>query len=145
MSVRNPMTPEELRNNYEFKVVRRAIIKEFPYVLDVGFIDDEINKYNIIFLEIVVDPIKMGEFYGWEINSWIQGMIDRGQRYRATFPSLVFNTSYNQAKDEVHEPILDLIEGIHRSPALPNDLRLPNGRTFNIGSFVINPDGGDWI
>ena len=144
MSVRNPMTPEELRNNYEFKVVRRAIMREFPYVLDVGFIDDEINNYNLIFLEIVIDPVKMGEFYGWEINPWIKGIIGRDQRYRATYPSLIFNASYSQAKDEVNEPIIDLIEGIHRSPALPDDLRLPQGRTFNIGAFIINPDGGDW-
>lgn len=144
MSVRNPMTPEELRNNYEFKVVRRAIMKEFPYVLDVGFIDDEINNYNLIFLEIVIDPVKMGEFYGWEINPWIKGIINRNQRYRATYPSLIFDVSYTIARDEVNEPIMDLIEGIHKSPALPDDLRLPNGRTFNIGAFVINPDGGDW-
>jgi hypothetical protein len=144
MSVRNQMTPDELRNNYEFKVVRRAIMKEFPYILDVGFIDDEINTYNIIFLEFVVDPIKMGEFYGWEINPWIQGIIGRDQRYRATYPSLIFNTSYNQARDEVNEPIMDLIEGIHKSPALPDDLRLPQGRTFNIGAFIVNPDGHEW-
>ena len=144
MNVRNPMTPEELRNNYEFKVVRRAIMREFPYVLDVGFIDDEINNYNIIFLEIVIDPVKMGEVYGWDINPWIEKIIDSGQRYRAIFPSLIFNASYSQAKDEVNEPLLDLIDGIHKSPALPDDLRLPQGRTFNIGSFIVNPDGHEW-
>ena len=144
MSVRNQMTPEELRNNYEYKVVRRGLMKEFPYILDVGFIDNEINTYSIIFLEIVIDPVKMGESYGWEINPWIKGIIGRNQRYRATYPSLIFNISYTIGRDEVNEPIMDLIEGIHKSPALPNDLRLPQGRTFNVGAFIINPDGGEW-
>lgn len=144
MSVKYPMTPDELRNNYEFKVVRRAIMKEFPYVLGVGFIEHEINNYNLIFLEIVVDPIKMGEVYGWGLNPWIEKIIDSGQRYRATYPSLIFNASYGEARDKVNEPIMDLIEGIHRSPALPNDLKLPQGRTFYIGSFTVNPDGHEW-
>lgn len=144
MSVKNEMTPDELRNNYEFKVVRRALMKEFPYILDVGFIDEDINKYSLIFLEIVVDPVKMGEVYGWEINPWIKGIIGRGERYRATFPSLIFNSGYTVARDEVSEPILDLMDGIHKSPALPEDLRLPQGRSFNIGAFIINPDGHEW-
>ena len=144
MSVRNQMTPEELRNNYEYKVVRRGLMKEFPYILDVGFIDNEINDYNIIFLEIVIDPVKMGESYGWGLNPWIEKIIDSGQRYRATYPSLIFNISYTIGRDEVNEPIMDLIEGIHKSPALPNDLRLPQGRTFNVGAFIVNPDGHEW-
>lgn len=144
MNVRNEITPDELRNNYEFKVVKRAIMKEFPYVLDVTFIDEDINKYNLIFLYLVIDPVKMGESFGWEINPWIKGIIGRGEKYSATFISLIFNIGYAQGRDEVNEPILNLMNGIHKSPALPEDLRLPEGREFNIGGYLVNPEGHEW-
>ena len=65
--IESPMTPEQLENNYEFKVVRRALMREYPWIKDVTFKPSELEKYNLIFLDLIVDPIKMGEAYGYNI------------------------------------------------------------------------------
>ena len=138
------MSGDDLRNNYEFKVVRRALIKQYPWIKDVTFDEDDLSKYNLIFLHIIVDPIEMGEAFDYKLNSWIQGRLDRGEKYYGTFPSLIFTVPFEQGKSEVTEPIDDMFREIHNSPALPEDLRLPKGRQFQVGSYIFNPDGPEW-
>ena len=142
--ITTPMSGDDLRNNYEFKVVRRALIKQYPWIKDVTFDEDDLSKYNLIFLHIIVDPIEMGEAFGYELNPWIQGRIDRGEKYHGTFPSLIFNIPFEDGKSEVTDPIDDMIREIHNSPALPEDLRLGRGRQFQVGHYIINPDGPEW-
>jgi len=142
--IQSHISGDELRNNYEFKVVRRAMMKEYPWIIDVTFDEEDLQRYNLIFLDLIVDPAKMGEAYGYELNSWVQSRVNRGENYHGTLPSLIFNVPYERGKDEVTVPIDNMIKDIHDSPALPDDMRLPRGRSFQVGSYVINPDGPDW-
>jgi len=142
--IQSHINGDELRNNYEFKVVRRALMKEYPWIIDVTFDEEDLQRYNLIFLDLIVDPAKMGEAYGYELNSWVQSRVNRGENYHGTLPSLIFNVPYERGKDEVTVPIDSMIKDIHDSPALPEDMRLPRGRQFQIGAYVINPDGPDW-
>ena len=57
-------TVEELYDNYEFKVVRRAIMKEFPWIKNVTVTRDNLDKYNTIFLDFEVDLHRLLESYG---------------------------------------------------------------------------------
>ena len=142
--IQSHMTPEELQNNYEFKVVRRALMKEYPWVKDVTFNPEELDMYNLIFLNLIVDPAKMGEQYGWEMNTWVKRAYEEGQRYSGNYPSLLFNVTYEVGRDTMTDPMDDTLKQIHSSPALPEDMRLPRGRTFQVGSFIVNPDGEPW-
>jgi hypothetical protein len=142
--IESHMTPEELQNNYEFKVVRRALMKEFPWIKDVTFDPEELDQYNLIFLNLIVDPAKMGEQYGWEMNTWVKRAYEEGKMYRGNYPSLLFKITYEVGRDEINDPITRMFEEIHSSPALPEDMRLPRGRVFQVGSFIVNPDGEPW-
>ena len=142
--VESPMTPEQLENNYEYKVVKRALMKEYPWIKGVTFKPPELEKYNLIFLDLIVDPIQMGEYYGYNFNPWIKGRLDRGEYYSANFPSLIFDVPFERANLEVSKPIDNTFTQIHNSPALPQDLRLPSGRSFKVGSYMFNPDGPEW-
>jgi hypothetical protein len=138
------MTQEDLENNYEYKVVKRALMREFPWIKDVTFDPEELDQYNLIFLRLIVDPIEMGEQYGWEMNRWSKGAWERGQKYSANYPSLLFNVTHEVGKDNVTNPLIKMLEQIHDSPALPEDMKLPKGRQFTVGSFIVNPDGEPW-
>ena len=135
------ITPEELENNYEYKVVKRALMKEFPYIKDVQFDTEELDVYNLIFLNLIVDPIQMGEYYGYELNPWVVSRMERGENYKGNYPSLLFAVSYEQGKEDVMNPLNKMMGQIHDSPALPQDMKLPKGREFSVGSFIINPNG----
>ena len=142
--IESHMTGDELRDNYEFKVVRRALIKEYPWIKDVDFKEEDLNNYNLIFLDLVVDPVEMAETYGYELTPWVITSLKNGYRYAGNYPSLLFDISYEDGKDEIINPLNRMIDTIHNSPALPNELRLPSGRTFQVSSFTVNPDGTEW-
>jgi hypothetical protein len=142
--IESHMTPEELQNNYEYKVVRRALMREYPWIKDVTFDPEELDLYNLIFLNLIVDPAKMGEQYGWEMNTWVKRAYEEGQMYRGNYPSLLFKITYEVGRDEIIDPITRMFGEIHSSPALPEDMRLPRGRVFQVGSFIVNPDGEPW-
>jgi hypothetical protein len=142
--IQSQMSGDDLRNNYEYKVVRRALMKQYPWVKDVTFEEEDLSRYNLIFLNLIVDPSEMGEAYGYEMNSWVKSRVGRGENYHGTFPSLIFNVPFENGKSEVTDPIDDMIREIHNSPALPEDLRLPRGRQFQVGTYIINPDGPAW-
>lgn len=142
--IESHMTPEQLENNYEYKVVKRALMREYPWIKDVTFTPNELDQYNLIFLNLIVDPIQMRDTYGYEFNPWLVGRIERGENYRGNYPSLLFDVSYEQGKEDIIDPLNDMIAQIHNSPAIPQDMRLPNGRTFQATTFVVNPDGPEW-
>ena len=142
--IESHMTPEELQNNYEFKVVRRALMKEYPWVKDVTFNPEELGMYNLIFLNLIVDPAKMGEAYGWEMVPWVKRAFEEGQKYSGNYPSLLFKVSYEVGRDTIGDHMEDTLRQIHSSPALPEDMRLPRGRQFQVGSYTVNPDGEPW-
>jgi hypothetical protein len=63
------MTREELENNYEYKVTKKALMREFPFIKDV-FVkeDEEINKWSFgIFLDLIIDPFAFGHQYGFRV------------------------------------------------------------------------------
>ena len=142
--IESHMTPEQLENNYEYKVVKRALMKEFPWIKDVTFTPNELDQYNTIFLNLIVDPMQMKDTYGYEFNSWVSSRIERGENYRGNYPSLLFDVSYEQGKEDIMDPLNKMIQQIRNSPALPQDMRLPKGRSFQATTFVINPDGPEW-
>jgi len=141
---RTPMTPEQLRNNYQYKVVRRAIMEKFPWITDIMFDENDLNQYYTIFLDFVVDPDKVKELTDLSFARYVANRIDEGYYYKALYPSLLFDLSYEQGRDAIIKPIEDLMDEIHKSPALPDELKLPGKRLFKPSSFIVNPDGPEY-
>jgi hypothetical protein len=140
--IETPMTPQQVENNYEYKVVKRALMREYSWIKDVTFNPQELDEYNLIFLNLTVDPKKIEELYGWEMASWVNKAYNNGERYGTPYISLLFKISYDEGQQTVSDPLNKMFEDIHKSPALPEDMRLPKGRRFNVGSYIINPSGG---
>ena len=136
MAVKNVMTPDELRNNYEFKVVKRALMNQNKWIKDVTFDDDDVNRYNVIFLDLIVDPVEMAIEYEKPFLRWVGKALEDGEGYRATYPSLLLDIPYEEGDNLISSPMNQMMNDIHNSPALPVELRLPEGRSFHVGAFV---------
>jgi hypothetical protein len=135
-NVQDQMTHEEILNNYEFKIAKRMLKQDYPWVKDV-FIKrpEENNKYNIIFIDIMMDPYLLGREKDWNVSPYVNHMIKKGGEYWSPYISSFFtNASYEDAKPIMQE--LDKkLEALHKSPALPTDLRLPEARKLAIGAY----------
>ena len=136
-------TVEELYDNYEFKVVKRAIMKEFPWITDVTVTQDNLDRYNTIFLDLEVNLPRLLETYGWGPYRSAQRAWDENKYFHSMHLSLLGDITYEESK-----PVADAIERLYKaisdSPALPKDLKLKTGRRFSIGDFYFNLGQPDW-
>ena len=83
------MTKEELYDNYEFKVTKRTLMSEFPFIKDVYVQDDkDINTYQYyIWLTVDIYPYQMGQMYGLKVSKFVTRALKRGEPYWAPYLS----------------------------------------------------------
>ena len=142
MAADTPITYEELLNNYEFKIVRKMILREYPWIKDVKVVNpDEVNKYNLIFVDLFIDPYEMERTYGWRIAWFVSSRLKVGEDFWSPYLSTYLQnpTDSDEARTLVQKMNDDMIS-VHKSPALPKDLLLPDTRKIQIGSFYTQPD-----
>jgi hypothetical protein len=134
-----PMTYEQLIDNYEYKIAKKMLLREYPWIKDVVIREDEINKYNLIFLDITIDPYELGRQEDWTVTRYLERSINEQGEYWSPYLSMFYkDVSWEDAKP-LQDGINKSLESIHTSPALPTDLRLPGTRKFQVGSWYAYP------
>ena len=134
-----PMTYEELIDNYEYKIAKKMLLREYSWIKDVVIREDEINKYNLIFLDITIDPYELGRQEDWTVTRFLERSINEQGEYWSPYLSMFYkDVSWEDAKP-LQDGINKSLESIHTSPALPTDLRLPGSRKFQVGSWYAYP------
>jgi hypothetical protein len=148
MAVVNPnnyVTPTEVENNYEFKLMKKVLRQEYPWVLDVLVPnDEEINKYNLIFLPIVIDPFILQKEVGLPIEAWIKRYLT-DERYKQTYRQYAYVSSYistmfkgdRDIPRDLQERVDIIMKSVGRSAAIPNNLKIGKGRQFSSGEYII--------
>jgi hypothetical protein len=142
MPAEHEMTYEELIDNYEFKVSKKMLMREYPWIKDVQYKNpNDINKYNLIFIDLVVDPYELAEEYGWDVVWYINRRVRDGDFPNYAYLSILFDgpKSTEGAKDLQNQIEKDL-HSIHRSAAIPQELKLPDGRRLTIGGVYVDPN-----
>ena len=133
------MTKEELYDNYEFKITKRTLMREFPFIKDVYVEDDEaINRYeHYIWLTLNIDPYQMGQMYGLKVANFVTRHLKRGEPYWAPYLSTLMLGSVDDTWP-IRQALEKLMSGVHYSPALPSELKLP--KELDISSYMVKPE-----
>jgi hypothetical protein len=134
------MTREQLENNYEYKVTKKALMREFPFIKDVHVKDDDdINKWvRYIYIDLIVDPFAFAHQYGFRVWGPIINALKRGEDYMSAYLSLfIGDPDRVELASPVNKAMEELMDGIHQSPAIPHELKL--GKTLKLGSYTATP------
>lgn len=134
------MTREQLENNYEYKVTKKALMREFPFVKDVLVKDDnDIDKWvRHLYLDLIIDPFAFAHQYGFRVWGPVVNALKRGEDYMSPYLSLFIGDSDRvELASPVNKAMEELMDGIHKSPAIPHELKL--GKIMNIGTFTATP------
>jgi len=132
------MTEKELYDNYEFKLVKRALMNEYPWIKDVFVDPEQLKKYSLIFLNFEIDLIKLSEEMGWPISPFIMRALKNDNEYRALYLSLFFDEIDYADTVNITSGLERVMRSIGRSPALPDELKIKNKGPFSVGDFYIN-------
>ena len=134
------MTREELENNYEYKVTKKALMREFPFIKDVFVKEDEdITRWShTIYLDVIIDPFAFGHQYGFRVWGPIINYLKRGEPYMSPYLSLfIGDPDRVELASPINKAMEELMDGIHKSPAIPHELKL--GKELVIGTFTATP------
>ena len=135
------MTQQEIENNYTYKVVRKVLMREYPWIKDVRLDIPRLENFTyVIFLDLFIDPYVLGKEHGWDVARWIESSIKRNEPYESMSLSLFFNGSTDEMR-ELKNEVSKTIEDVQQSPAIPQDMRLPTSQArLMIGSFFTADD-----
>jgi len=129
------MTAEEIENNYTYKIVRKVLMREFPWIKDVQLDTDGLDKYKyVLFLDLFIDPYELGEEREYNVARWIDSAVRNKEDYATTIISMYFNGSTDEMRG-ITDEVNYTIESTQDSPAIPIDLRLPENKDFRVGSY----------
>jgi hypothetical protein len=131
------MTADEVRDTYEFKVIKKALKRKFPFVKDVLVEEAHLNKFkHIIPVNLVIDPFVIAQQYDVEIKPNYLRMIKNDDRFISALLDIMF-TDRDKVKD-IDMQMDKLSREVHNSPALPNEYKLPRPITMSL--YYIDKD-----
>lgn len=135
-------TMEQIEQSYVFKIVKRILKKQYKWIKDVELDKEDFDNYKYnIFLNLTIDPYELGEEKGWEVARWVTNEPNSSgesvyRHYESSALGMFFkgrDPNYSQTTDDIQDYIYDIV----KSPAIPDDLRLPKPKdTFMIGNYI---------
>ena len=133
------MTYEQLIDNYEYKIAKKMLLREHSWIKDVNIKVDEITKWNLIFLEITIDPYELGRQEDWTVARYVGINIkDNGEYWSPYLSTFYKDTTWEEVRP-LQDSVNKSLESIHTSPALPTELRLPGSRKRQVGAWYAYP------
>ena len=134
-------TPEELYDNYTFKLIKRALMREFPYIKNVFVGDFDLGRFNTIFLNFDFDTTIWGEMYNDPMKSWLKDFADKGGYVDLSYPITATDMKYEEYQP-IRKSIEKVISQVVNSDAVPRELKIQGDRPVAVGTWHINRKSG---
>ena len=131
-------TKAEVESSPIFKIVKKAIMRKYPWIKDLYVGDEEdISRYNsMLFLDMDIDALKMVEEYEMTPEFWITNP-SWGFRNRPSYDSVYLTTMVNKDDYQEARDLQDEVESemrrIQNSDAIPSEYKI--NKRFGISTF----------
>lgn len=136
------ITPEEVEESFEFQTIKRILKREYPWVLDLNLGNDRfLNKYDLVFLTMTIDPYKLQKEKGWEILPYVIVSSFRDDWFQPSSLNYIFNITEEMGK-EMDNELTQVAKDVSESPHLPDELKYLShkNRRYYIQSYKVPPD-----
>jgi len=132
---------EQLYDNYTFKLLKRSLMREFPYIKNVFVNFFDLGRYNTIFLNFDFDPAIWGEMYNDPMVKWLKDVTDEGGYIDLSYPTTATDMSYDEYQP-IKKSIQKVMSDVFNSEAVPKELKIQGQRPVAIGTWHVNRRGG---
>ena len=132
---------EQLYDNYTFKLLKRSLMREFPYIKNVFVNFFDLGRYNTIFLNFDFDPAIWGEMYNDPMVKWLKDVTDEGGYIDLSYPTTATDMSYDEYQP-IKKSIQKVMSDVFNSEAVPKELKIQGNRPVAIGTWHVNRRGG---
>jgi hypothetical protein len=133
-------TKEEVEASPIFRIVKKGLMRKYPWIKKVMSSDDEsIQKYtSMLFLEVDIDIKELADQQGWTLEPWVTDSKVyswRGNKFTSSpyLGILVSNLYSDQARDLQNEIDSD-IKRMQKSDVIPSEYKID--KTLGISNFI---------
>lgn len=115
-------TTGDIENNYEFKVMRRILKKEYPFITNITLTDNWDEYISLYFVDITINPIMLMEV----LNIPDSTRYIRRYNNSVAYLSMLFHTSFNRddSISNIAKQVQATMTRVHESPSIPDDMKL---------------------
>ena len=137
------LTYEEVIGTYHYTVLSKLIKREFPWIKKVFLKSNrDVNRYSIIFLDVEIDPWQLAKEKDFMVIWYMINYTSEGYGFlrETDFYSPYLSSFYAgniEPVREVASQVENVIKKVATTPAIPDEYKLPRGRTFSIGSWYL--------
>jgi hypothetical protein len=135
-------TKEEVESSPMFKIIKRAIMRKYPWIKDIYAGDEEdLKKYSsMLFLDADIDAQQLADEMGWTMESWASPDKQRRTHNRNYFDtvylSVLFTNPFDEEARALQNDIDDEMKRIQKSNAIPSDIKI--NKTLGLSRFRYN-------
>ena len=133
-------TKEEDEASPIFRIVKKGLMRKYPWIKKVMSSDDEsVQKYtSMLFLEVDIDIKELADQEGWTLEPWVTDSKVyswRGNKFTSSpyLGILVSNLYSDQARDLQNEIDSD-IKRMQKSDVIPSEYKID--KTLGISNFI---------
>ena len=133
-------TKEEVEASPIFRIVKKGLMRKYPWIKKVMSSDDEsVQKYtSMLFLEVDIDIKELADQQGWTLEPWVSDSKVyswRGNKFTSSpyLGILVSNLYSDQARDLQNEIDSD-IKRMQKSDVIPSEYKID--KTMGISNFI---------
>jgi len=133
-------TKEEVEASPIFRIVKKGLMRKYPWIKKVMSSDDEsVQKYtSMLFLEVDIDIKELADQQGWTLEPWVTDSKVyswRGNKFTSSpyLGILVSNLYSDQARDLQNEIDSD-IKRMQKSDVIPSEYKID--KTMGISNFI---------
>jgi len=133
-------TKEEVEASPIFRIVKKGLMRKYPWIKKVMSSDDEsVQKYtSMLFLEVDIDIKELADQEGWTLEPWVTDSKVyswRGNKFTSSpyLGILVSNLYSDQARDLQNEIDSD-IKRMQKSDVIPSEYKID--KTLGISNFI---------
>lgn len=124
-------TTEDIMKTMEYKVMKKTLMRQYPFVKDVIPTDDHEKYKTLSFFNVIIDLEKVEEYIGAPINSILSRMIT-ATPYLSMF--------YDEPRDSIkakdtQKDMEDLMIRVHKSNAIDPTMKMKRKPNISIFSF----------
>ena len=135
-------TKEEVESSPMFKIIKKAIMRKYPWIKDIYAGDEEdMKKYSsMLFLDADIDAQQLADEKGWTLEQWVnpdlQRRIYNRDHFNTVYLSVLFTKPSDEEARQLQNDIDDEMKRIQKSNAIPSDIKI--GKTLGLSNFRYN-------
>jgi hypothetical protein len=119
-------TREDIENNYQFKVIKRLLKKEFPFIIDMKLTDNWYDYNSLFFVDVSLNPSLLMQHLNIPDTPASTKYL-RVFKEPVSYLSMLFPSSLNRDESisALGKKIEAAITRVYQSPSMPDDMKLP--------------------